>query len=111
MAGDTSTARDYFSQEYAYYPQIDGQSEALNKYLEQYLRYFVADAPKDWVVILLWAEYWYNTALQTLAGMTPFEVVYSRKLPSITRYVMGDSLSGLVEQFLLQRDEVLQLLS
>ncbi|XP_070001858.1 uncharacterized protein [Nicotiana sylvestris] len=32
----------------AYHPQTDGQSEALNKYVEQYLRCYVVDSPKDW---------------------------------------------------------------
>lgn len=55
----------------AYHPQTDGQSEALNKCVEQYLCCFVADAPKQWVTMLPWAEYWYNTSYQSSAGMTP----------------------------------------
>lgn len=46
----------------AYHPQMDGQSEVLNKCVEQYLRCYVADSPTDWVNILPWAEYWYNTS-------------------------------------------------
>lgn len=94
----------------AYHPQTDGQSEALNKCIELYLCCFVLDAPKNWVAMLPWAEFWYNTSLQSSAGMTPFEALYGRKPPSITRYVTGVSLSELVEQFLLQQDEVLDLL-
>ncbi|KAH0725501.1 hypothetical protein KY284_001366 [Solanum tuberosum] len=60
----------------AYHPQTDGQSEALNKCLEQYLRCYVADDPSKWVTMLPWAEFWYNTSYQTSAGMTPFQALY-----------------------------------
>lgn len=60
--------------------------------------------------MLPWAEFWYNTSLQTSAGMTPFGALYGRKPPTMTRYVIDDNPSDLVEQFLLQRDEVMDLL-
>lgn len=63
----------------AYHPQTDGQSEALNKCVEQYLRCFVVDSPHAWVSMLPWAEHWYNTAYQTSAGMTPFQALYGRE--------------------------------
>ena len=40
-----------------YHLQTDGQTEALNKCLEMYLRCFVADTPHQWTIILPWAEY------------------------------------------------------
>lgn len=69
----------------AYHPQMDGQSEALNKCVEQYLRCFVVDSPHEWSPLLPWAEYWYNTALQAAAGMTPFQALYGREPPTIPR--------------------------
>ncbi|KAH0773833.1 hypothetical protein KY290_010970 [Solanum tuberosum] len=93
-----------------YHPQTDGQSEALNKCLEQYLRCFVADALTKWVVMLPWAEYWYNTAYQSSAGMTPFRVLYSRDPPTVARYILGSSASEMIEAYLVDRDEALTLL-
>jgi len=40
----------------AYHPQSDGQTEAVNKVLEQYLRAFVHVEPKLWGKYLHWAE-------------------------------------------------------
>lgn len=60
----------------AYHPQTYGQSEALNKCVEMFLRCFVADTPHDWVSMLPWAEFWYNTSYQSAAVMTPFPALY-----------------------------------
>ena len=67
----------------AYHPQSDGQSEALNKCLELYLRCFFHDNPKLWVAFLPWVDFWYNSSFQTSLGMTPFKVIYGRDLPLI----------------------------
>lgn len=91
----------------AYHPQMDSQSEALNKCVEQYLHCYVADSPSDWVSMLPWAEYWYNTSFQTSAGMSPFQALYGRAPPTLARYVIDGSSHELVEQFFLHRDEVL----
>ena len=42
----------------SYHPQSDGQTEVVNKSLEQYLRAFASDKPSLWVEWLPLAKYW-----------------------------------------------------
>ncbi|WVZ07117.1 hypothetical protein V8G54_020463 [Vigna mungo] len=67
----------------AYHPQTGGQSEALNKFLEMYLRCFTHDTPKDWTRLLPWAEFWYNTSYNHSCGMSPFKIVNGQDPPTL----------------------------
>nr|KYP46454.1 Transposon Ty3-I Gag-Pol polyprotein [Cajanus cajan] len=88
----------------AYHPQSDGQSEALNKCLEMYLRCFTHDSPKDWAQLLPWAEFWYNTACHNSSGMTPFKVVYGRDPPKLIKYTVDQADPVSLQEQLLTRD-------
>jgi hypothetical protein len=91
----------------AYHLQTDGQSEALNKCLEMYLRCFTFQNPKGWFKLLPMAEYWYNTSYHTSAGMTPFKAVYGRDPPGLIKYVVQASDPPSVRDQLLQRDVII----
>jgi hypothetical protein len=67
----------------AYHPQSDGQTEIVNKVLQQYLRCFVHEQPRRWGEFLHWAEWHYNTAVHTSTGLSPFQVVYGRAPPTL----------------------------
>ena len=92
----------------AYHPQTDGQTEVLNRYLEQYLRGFAAEHPKHWYSFLGRVEYHYNTSHHSAIGMSPFEALYGRPPPSIPTYIRGSSPIQAVEDTLITRDKVLQ---
>jgi len=56
----------------AYHPETDGQTEVLNRILEQYLRSFVNDQPHQWFQFLALVEWSYNTSAHSSTG--PFSI-------------------------------------
>jgi hypothetical protein len=92
----------------AYHPESDGQTEVVNRCLETYLRCFITEQPKNWIAWLHWAEYWFNTSYHFSTGKTPFEVVYGRPPPVITRWVQGETRVETVQRDLADRDEALR---
>jgi IS30 family transposase len=59
----------------AYHPQSDGQPEAVNKCVENYLHCMICDKPSEWVKWLPLAEYCYNTSYHHSTRITPFEAM------------------------------------
>jgi hypothetical protein len=94
----------------AYHPQSDGQTEIVNKVLQQYLRCFVHDKPKQWGKFLHWAEWHYNTAIHTSTGLSPYQVVYGRAPPALADYIPDSSKLQAVDAMLGDREKVLELL-
>ncbi|MCH86314.1 hypothetical protein A2U01_0007169, partial [Trifolium medium] len=92
----------------AYHPESDGQTEVVNRCLETYLRCFIADQPKTWMLWVHWAEYWFNTNYHASTGKTPFEVVYGRLPPALTRWLQGETKVEAVQRDLVDRDEALR---
>lgn len=67
----------------SYHPQMEGQSEVLNFYLEMYLRCFIMDHPQSWLDFLPGAKFSYNTAFHSAINMPPFKDLYGRGPPSL----------------------------
>lgn len=90
--------------------EVDGQSEALNKCLEQYLRAFVFDKPHQWSSYLLWDEMWYNSSYHSSIQMTPYQALYGRSPSVIPHYSTDDIIVAAVEEALKDRNQLLNFL-
>lgn len=94
----------------AYHPQSDGQTENLNRSLEQYLHCVTGERPTEWLKDLPWAEWWYNTNYHSAIQMTPFQAVYGYTPPRIELYLPGSTAVHEVDCQLQDRDSLLALL-
>ena len=55
------------------HPQTDGQTERINRILEETLRHYVNFRRDDWDVLLNCAEFAFNSSVHSAIRMTPFE--------------------------------------
>ncbi|GJU53788.1 putative mitochondrial protein [Tanacetum coccineum] len=62
----------------AYYPQTDGQTEVVNKYMETYLRCMTGEAPKEWVKWIPLVEYWTLQAREQVVQLLKFNLKKSQ---------------------------------
>ncbi len=60
----------------SFHPQTDGQTERMNRTLEDILRAYVTDKQQDWDEHLSLAEFAYNNSLQASTQYTPFFMNY-----------------------------------
>lgn len=92
----------------ANHPQTDGQTEVVNRCVEQYLRCFVHQWPKQQSHYLQWAELWYNTTYHASIKMSSFQALYGRLPPLIPAYSLDSTSVHEVDIALRTRDELLQ---
>jgi len=92
----------------SYHPQTDGQTEVVNRVLEQYLRCFVGLQPKTWMDWIPWVEFSYNTLTHSSTKITPFEAVYGIPPPHPLTYVPETAKVQAVEEYLQDRDSLLR---
>ena len=59
-----------------YYPQANGEVDAINKVLKTMLRRMVGYHKSSWHHILFSALWAYRTTVKTTTGFTPFQLVY-----------------------------------
>ncbi|KAL8091541.1 hypothetical protein AgCh_033970 [Apium graveolens] len=94
----------------AYHPQTDGQTEVVNRGLEQYLRAFTHDCPSAWVNYLCWAEFCYNSSYHTSLQMSPYQALFGRLPPTIPMYIRGSTSIQALDELLHDRDNLLRAL-
>ena len=59
----------------AYHPQMDGQSEQMNQWLEQYLRFWVNKQQDNWAKYLPIAEFAHNNWVSKMTRESPFHIL------------------------------------
>ena len=59
----------------AYHPQMDGQSERTNQWLEQYLQIYGNHQQDNWASWLPMAQYVHNSWPSATTGKTPFKLL------------------------------------
>src|SRR5438045_7556672 len=59
-----------------YHPQTDGQSEALNRIIEDYLRAYSADDQTVWAKLLPLTQFAYNNSRNHTTGMSPNRLLH-----------------------------------
>lgn len=62
----------------AYHPQTDGQTERVNRTLEEALRCYVDDDIENWDKYLPYVQHMLNTSTHSTIGMSPYTRVYGR---------------------------------
>ena len=85
----------------SFHPQTDGQTERMNRVLEDMLRHYVGPYHNDWDDYLGLAEFAINNAFQVSIQNTPFMMVYgqhphtpaslaiSTRVPSVARWAQS----------------------
>ena len=86
-----------------YHPQIDGQTEVMNRVLEYYMCSLVHLNPADWFNFLALAEWLYNTSIHSSTCLTPYEVIYGKAPRTIPHYIVGSSNNEVVNSLLPSR--------
>lgn len=76
--------------------------------LKMYLKCFLGSCPQNWVKLLTWAEFCYNTSYHSSIRKTLFEVVYERAHQSLLIYVSRTAKVKSFKYELLERDAVIK---
>ena len=98
-----------FNMSTAYHPQTDGQTEAVNKCLEGYLRCYVTDKQQQWIKWVHMAEWWYNTTYHSSIKMSPFKALYGYNAPSIKDQLDTDSRIPAARDLLKETEDVIRI--
>ena len=82
----------------AYHPETDGQTERVNQVLEQYLICFIDFEQANWVSLLPFAQFNYNSTLHSSIKMTPAEALMGINPTFVPGRNLGDCNPGVIQR-------------
>jgi hypothetical protein len=92
-----------------YHPETDGQTERVNRVIEDMLRMYVMGKPSKWEDYLHLVEFAYNNGYQASLKMRSFEALYDRRCNTLVsldnpanRIVVGPELLKEMEDQMLK---------
>ncbi|XP_038895982.1 uncharacterized protein LOC120084159 [Benincasa hispida] len=68
------------------------------------------ERPKEWIIWLHWAEYWYNTTYNVSTSFSPFQIVYGRLPPVLIYYGDDCTSNATLDRQMRDRDVALRVL-
>jgi hypothetical protein len=80
----------------SYHPQTQGLVERFNSTIVQILKRFVHERQDEWDTYLPMATYAYNTSVQRVNGVTPFEVIFGKKATTPLSELVNETTGELV---------------
>jgi hypothetical protein len=69
-----------------YHPESDGQTERVNRVIEDILGMYVMDKPSRWEDYLHLVEFAYNNGYHASLQMSPIEAIYGRKCNTLVNW-------------------------
>ena len=94
----------------SYHPQSDGQTEIVNKWIEGYLRNYVAGQQRTWIKWLHLGEYCYNTTYHMSIRLTPFKALYGYEALDYADLAFGDSRAPKAKYWIQDSQDILKIL-
>lgn len=94
----------------SYHPQTNGQTEIVNKWVEGYLRNYIARQQKAWVKWIYLCEYCYNSTYHMSIQMSPFMALYGYKAPNFMDLLLSDSRVPSARDLLQENQDIVKAL-
>ena len=110
MTGTVYIGGDELATSTSYHPQSDGQTKLVNKWIEGYLRNYVAGQQRTWIKWIHLGEYCYNTNYHMSIRMTPFNALYGYEALDYADLAFGESRDPKAKDWIQDIYDILKIL-
>ena len=95
----------------SYHPQTQGLVERFNKTIIEILKKYVSEEHDTWDESVDMATYAYNTSIQRTTEMTPYEVIFGRKIKYLEKIKNETTQSEYVERLQKNHNKIEKILN